>query len=140
MPANLLLISFFIRKEEAMTPLTCDETGRRPGSQKEALQTDRQARRVGITCRMFFFGDQEFEGEATVRDVSTTGCSATSLIPLQVGMALRLSLFLPDYKWPLRVEESVVQWINGKDFGLEFTDIRPAQRERLRALIMKSTS
>jgi hypothetical protein len=140
MPANLLLISFFIRKEEAMTPLTCDETEQRPGSQKEALRTDRQARRVGITCRMFFFGDQEFEGEATVRDVSTTGCSATSSIPLQVGMALRLSLFLPDYKWPLRVEESVVQWINGKDFGLEFTDIRPAQRERLRALIMKSTS
>jgi hypothetical protein len=116
----------------------CDETEQRPGSQKEALRTDRQARRVGITCRMFFFGDQEFEGEATVRDVSTTGCSVTSSIPLQVGMALRLSLFLPDYKWPLRVEESVVQWINGKDFGLELTDIRPAQRERLRALVMKS--
>ena len=139
MPANLLLVSFFIRKGKGMTRLTCDETGRRPGSQKEALQTDRQARRVGITCRMFFFGAQEFEGEAIVRDVSTTGCSATSSIPLQVGMPLRLSLFLPDYKWPLRVEECIVRWVNGKDFGLQFTDIRPAQRERLRALIMKST-
>jgi hypothetical protein len=140
MPSNLLLISFSIRREETMTPLTCDETEQRPGSQKEALRTDRQARRVGITCRMFFFGAQEFEGEATVRDVSTTGCSVTSSIPLQVGMPLRLSLFFSDYTWPLRVEESIVRWVNGKDFGLEFTEIRPAQRERLRALIMKSAS
>lgn len=28
-------------------------------------------------------------------------------------------------------------WVNEKKFGVEFTRIRPAQRERLRAIVMK---
>ena len=53
-------------------------------------------------------------------------------------MILKLSLFLDDFKWPLRVEQAIVRWIDGKQFGLEFTSIRLAQRERLRRLIMKT--
>ncbi|MDH5667188.1 MAG: PilZ domain-containing protein [Nitrospira sp.] len=101
---------------------------------------ERQGRRIHLTCRLFFFGDDDFEGEATILDVSTTGCRATSLIEVRVGMVFKLSLFLSDYKWPLRVEQSVVRWVDGERFGLEFIAIRPAQRERLRALIMKTKS
>jgi hypothetical protein len=53
-------------------------------------------------------------------------------------MTLRLSLFLHDQKWPLRIDEALVRWVNGGMFGLEFTGIRPAQRERVRAIIMKA--
>ncbi len=53
-------------------------------------------------------------------------------------MSLKLSLYLPDFKWPLRVDQAIVRWIDGKQFGLEFTNIRLAQRERLRGLIMKA--
>ena len=87
---------------------------------------------------MFFFGDEEFEGEAKLLDVSTNGCRATSSVELKVGMALKISLFLADYKWPLRIDQAIVRWIKGKQFGLEFAGIRPAQRERLRTLIMKT--
>jgi hypothetical protein len=38
----------------------------------------------------------------------------------------------------LRIDEAVVRWIDGQMFGLEFVGIRPAQRERLRAIIMKA--
>jgi hypothetical protein len=31
-----------------------------------------------------------------------------------------------------------VRWINGANFGLEFTGIRSAQRERVRGIIMKA--
>lgn len=111
---------------------------RLPGGQEEAM-IERRGRRATLTCRMFFFGDQDFEGEATVHDVSTNGCRAASTIALTVGMPLRLSLFLPDsYKWPLRVEQAVVRWIDGEQFGLEFTEFRLAQRDRLRALMMKT--
>jgi hypothetical protein len=58
-------------------------------------------------------------------------------VTLQPGMALKLSLFLPDYNWPLRVDRAIVRWVAGQDFGLEFTTIRMAQRERLRALVIK---
>jgi hypothetical protein len=57
---------------------------------------------------------------------------------VHVGMTLRLSLFLHDQKWPLRIDEALVRWVSGATFGLEFTGIRPAQRERVRAIIMKA--
>jgi len=101
---------------------------------------ERQGRRIHLTCRMFFFGEEDFEGEATVLDVSTTGCRATSRIELKVGMVLKLSLFLSDYKWPLKIEQGIVRWVENEGFGLEFTGIQPAQRERLRAIIMKVKS
>src|SRR5437868_5224063 len=104
----------------------------------EALMKDRRGRRLDLACRMFFFGENEFEGEATLLDISTSGCRASSSIDLERGLVLKLSLFLPDHQWPLRVEEAVVRWVEGHHFGLEFSSIRLAQRERLRALLMKS--
>jgi len=87
---------------------------------------------------MFFFGDDDFDGEATVLDVSTNGCRVESSVEVKIEMVLKLSLFLSDFKWPLRIDQAIVRWIDGKQFGLEFTSIRLAQRERLRNLIMRS--
>jgi hypothetical protein len=53
-------------------------------------------------------------------------------------MVFRLSLFLHDQQWPLRIDEALVRWVKGENFGLEFTGIRSAQRERVRAIIMKA--
>jgi hypothetical protein len=103
----------------------------------ETMLKDRRGRRMGLSCRLFFFGDDDFEGEATLLDISTHGCRAASSIPMQCGTRLKLSLFLPDHQWPLRVEEAVVRWVEEREFGLEFSNIRLAQRERLRALLMK---
>ena len=102
----------------------------------EHTMAERRGRRLSLSCRLFFFGENDFEGEATVLDLSTNGCQATSLVQVHVGMILRLSLFLSDQKWPLRIDEALVRWVKGESFGLEFTGIRPAQRERVRAIIM----
>ncbi|HEX7766971.1 MAG TPA: PilZ domain-containing protein [Nitrospira sp.] len=91
-----------------------------------------------LSCRLFFFGDDEFEGEASLLDISASGCRASSSIPLENGMMLRLSIFLPDHQWPLRINQAIVRWIENKEFGLEFIDITMAQRERLRTLVMKT--
>lgn len=108
------------------------------GFDHEAAMAERRGRRLSLSCRLFFFGEDDFEGEATVLDLSTNGCQATSLTQVRVGMVLRLSLFLHDQQWPLRVDEALVRWINGANFGLEFTGIRSAQRERVRSIIMKA--
>ncbi|HSF67460.1 MAG TPA: PilZ domain-containing protein [Nitrospiraceae bacterium] len=100
--------------------------------------TERRGRRLSLNCRLFFFGENEFEGEATVLDLSTNGCQARSLTHVQAGMTLRLSLFLHDQQWPLRIDEALVRWVRGENFGLEFTGIRAAQRERVRSIIMKA--
>ena len=93
-------------------------------------------RRLRLSCRLFFVGDDDFEGEATILDLSPNGCQATSLPQVQAGMVLRLSLFLHDEEWPLRIDEALVRWVKGATFGLEFTGIRTVQRER--AIIMKA--
>lgn len=108
------------------------------GSDHESAMAERRGRRLSLSCRLFFFGEDNFEGEATVLDLSTNGCQATSLTEVQVGMVLHLSLFLHDQNWPLRIDEAMVRWVNGQNFGLEFTGIRPAQRERVRAIIIKA--
>ncbi len=104
----------------------------------DRMEKDRRGRRLKVSCRLFFFGQDDFEGEGTVLDISTSGCRASSSVALPMGGLLKLSVFLPDHKWPLRVDEAIVRWINGQQFGLEFTSIRSAQRERLRALVMQT--
>ena len=113
-------------------------SNRASDSDHEAAMAERRGRRLMLKCRLFFFGEDDFEGEATILDLSTNGCQATSLTLVQVGMALRLSLFLHDQNWPLRIDEALVRWVKGENFGLEFTGIRSAQRERVRAIIMKA--
>ena len=107
-------------------------------SDHETAMAERRGRRLRLSCRLFFFGEDDFEGEATLLDLSTGGCQATSLTEVRVGMTLRLSLFLQDQEWPLRIDEALVRWVNGATFGLEFTRIRSAQRERVRGMIMKA--
>lgn len=99
---------------------------------------ERRGRRLPMNRRLFFFGEDEFEGEAAILDISTNGCRATSLIEVKVGLSLKLSLFLQDQQWPLRIDQALVRWVDGRLFGLEFIGIRPAQRERLRAILMKA--
>ena len=63
-------------------------------------------------------------------DISTNGCRATSSTEIKPGLSLKLSIFLQDQQWPVRIDEAVVRWVEGQSFGLEFVGIRPAQRER----------
>jgi hypothetical protein len=109
-------------------------------SDDPGAMAERRGRRLSLSCRLFFFGEDDFEGEATILDLSTNGCQATSLTEVPVGTTLRLSLFLPDQKWPLRIDKALVRWVRGQNFGLEFTGIRSVQRERVRAMIMKVKS
>jgi hypothetical protein len=112
----------------------------RPPEPEDPQQFERRGRRLTMNRRLFFFGEDEFEGEATVLDISTNGCKATSLTEVKVGLSLKLSLFLQDQQWPLRIDHAVVRWVDGQTFGMEFTGIRPAQRERLRTILMKVKS
>ena len=109
----------------------------KPLTREDLQPFDRRGRRLAMNRRLFFFGDGEFEGEATVLDISTNGCKATSHTEVKVGLSLKLSLFLQDQQWPLRIDHAVVRWVDGQCFGMEFTGIRPAQRERLRSMLMK---
>ena len=106
----------------------------------ERVEKARLGRRLRLSRRVFFFGEDDFEGEGTMQDLSTSGCRLMSCENLKVGMLLKLSLFLKDHEWPMRIEQAIVRRKEGEEYGLEFSGIQPAQRERIRALVMKGHS
>lgn len=99
------------------------------------MKNARNAPRIRLGCRLFFSSENDHEGEAKIIDLSKSGCAAESETTVEVGMILELSLFLPDYEWRLHIERSIVRWVHGQTFGLEFENIRPVHRERLRRLV-----
>lgn len=101
------------------------------------MKETRAAPRIRLNTRLFFANEENLEGEGTIIDISKSGCAAESETLVEVGMILDLSIFLPDYDWRLHIERSVVRWVHGQTFGLEFQDLRPVHRERLRRLVEK---
>jgi hypothetical protein len=101
------------------------------------MKETRKAPRIRLGCRLFFSNEENLEGEATIIDLSKSGCAAESETPVEVGMTFELSIFLPDYEWRLHVDRSIVRWVHGQTFGLEFQNLRPVHRERLRRLVGK---
>ena len=109
-----------------MSKPTQDQTLRSP---EEDPLFERRGRRLTMHRRLFFFGEGEFEGEATVLDISTNGCKATSLTEVKVGQSLKLSLFLQDQQWPLRIDHALVRWVDGQSFwnGIHWDQARTAR-------------
>ncbi|MBX3235322.1 MAG: PilZ domain-containing protein [Nitrospiraceae bacterium] len=99
----------------------------------------RKSRRIQVGCRLFFFGEEDFEGEAEVLDLSFTGCMAKSETPLEPGLLMKLSLFLPDgHEWPVRIDEAIVRWARGGEFGVQFVKLRPPQLQRIQQYLIKT--
>ncbi len=98
----------------------------------------RKSRRVPVGCRLFFFAEGDLEGEAEVLDLSFTGCMARSDTPVDPGLTMKLSIFLQDgHEWPVRVDEAIVRWARGGEFGMQFTVMRPPQLQRIQQYLIK---
>ena len=99
----------------------------------------RKSRRITIGCRLVFLGEDEVEGEGEVLDLSFTGCMARSDTVVQPGLQMNVSLFLSDgHEWPVRIDEAIVRWARGSEFGVEFLAIRPPQLQRIRQFVNKT--
>ncbi|MGQ0694357.1 MAG: PilZ domain-containing protein [Nitrospiraceae bacterium] len=95
---------------------------------------ERKAPRFLTQVRIFFTAGEK-EGEGVVLDISKGGCRVRCESDLSVGTEIDAQIYFPDYDWPLKVQRAIVRWINVDVFGIEFLDLLPAQRERLRVLL-----
>lgn len=104
-------------------------------------QTDkrelRTSPRIPLDCRLFFSHHEVGEAEATLLDLSKIGCAAESETTVRTDMSLELWIFSPSYSWRIHIEHAVVRWVRGRVFGVEFLNLRPIQRKRLRQLVEK---
>lgn len=102
--------------------------------QEHPPQRPRITTRHKLECRTFFSGGP-LEGEGFVNDLSRMGCKIRCETVPETGAVLKVELFLPDYPRPLKVERSIVRWVKGDTFGVEFIEVQASQRERLRVFL-----
>lgn len=108
-----------------------------PSSLLERRVEDRVHDRSDTDFRAFFTDGQYVEGEGTVLDISKSGCRVQCPCELKQGVTVEVWLFMPNYEWPLRIEQALVRWKDGEEFGLQFLSLRPSQRERLRQFLQQ---
>jgi len=74
----------------------------------------------------------------TVRDLSMVGCRVETSVPVQQSAVMELRIYVPDLDWPLIVNEAVVQWVNGRSFGLYFLKMRLGVQDHLSWVLSRS--
>ena len=68
---------------------------------------------------LVLYGNKEVFGQGTVLNVSQAGCHVAAMMPVAVGMRLKLWIFTPHREDPLYVGEARVRWAKVSRFGLE---------------------
>jgi hypothetical protein len=70
-------------------------------------------------------------GRGTILDISHVGCQMAGTMPVRAGMILKLWVAPPQGETRLCVEEARVLWSKEYEFGLEFRDMVPDERQWL---------
>ncbi|MGH7259819.1 MAG: PilZ domain-containing protein [Nitrospiraceae bacterium] len=94
----------------------------------------RRERRVQVQYPISFEGNQGLS-KGKLFNLSAGGCAIESGAFVQVGTTVTLRVHVPTHKEPIQVARAGVTWAAGQDFGVEFMDLDPQERERLQKLI-----
>ncbi len=94
----------------------------------------RRERRVQVEYPISFEGNQGVNN-GKLFNLSPGGCGIESGAFVQVGTTVTLRVYVPTHKEPIHIGRAGVTWSAGQDFGVEFTDMDPAEKERLHKLI-----
>lgn len=82
----------------------------------------RYGKRYTVSCRIeYVLGTNRYEG--ILIDVSRRGWRARGNQPVANGTAMPVEIFFPDIERGLMIDEVVVQWTDGLEFGVELTRI-----------------
>lgn len=100
------------------------------GSIMATSPTSRSHSRVPVSCFLYYLGEG-LVGTGTVRDLSVKGWRIDGDKPVTVGMKLTLRVFLPDQPKAIDIEGVMVQWVNGREFGLEVVHMSADAQARI---------
>lgn len=100
----------------------------------DRARVERKTPRFRTQVRIFFTAG-DLEGEGVILDLSKGGCRVQCETTVAVGTEIEAHVYFPDYEWPLKIQRAVVHWVDAEMFGVEFLDLLPAQRSRLRAML-----
>jgi hypothetical protein len=69
--------------------------------------------------------------QGTLIDMSQGGWRAQGASPVARGTAMQVRILCPESDQPIEIEEAVVRWTDGVEFGVEVTRISPESASRL---------
>ena len=70
-------------------------------------------------------------GEGSVVDLSIRGCRIESLADVQPGASLEVRIAAMEHEPPIQIQQALVRWTRGRQFGLEFVTMAPEEWARL---------
>ena len=94
----------------------------------------RRERRVQVQYPISFEGNQGVS-KGKLFNLSLGGCGIESGGIVQVGTTVTLRVYVPTHKEPIQIGRAGVTWAAGQDFGVEFLDMDPQEKERLKSLM-----
>ena len=94
----------------------------------------RRERRLFVQCPVSIEGNQGVS-RGTLFNLSTCGGAVESQVPVQSGTILTLRVHIPSQDQPIEVDKAEVTWTCGDDFGVQFLQLGPQEREPLNRLI-----
>ena len=95
---------------------------------------ERRERRLFVECPISIEGNQGVS-QGKLFNLSPGGGAIESATPVQSGTILTLRVHLPSLKQPIEVDRAEVTWTAGDDFGVQFVQLGPQERERLNQVI-----
>lgn len=99
-----------------------DEASGRPSA--GAWHEPRYGKRHPVNCRMEYIAGHD-RAEGILLDLSRQGWRARGTQLVARGTTLAVSVYFPDLAQPIMVDEAVVRWTDGLEFGVEVTRINP---------------
>ncbi len=105
-----------------------DEESGRPSA--GTWHEPRYGKRHPVSCRIeYAAGSERWEG--TLVDMSRQGWRARGMQPVIKGTTLVVHVYIPDLAQPITIDQAVVRWTDGLEFGVEVTGISQESASKL---------
>ena len=102
-----------------------------PVSKKRTLE-HRRCVRVPVQLHSYFsVKGRTVAGKGELCDLSPWGCRVASAVAIPVGTDVQCCIFPRNSSDAFVIEGATVRWISPKEFGLAFTNVSPAVRQRI---------
>ena len=103
-----------------------------PNGPRNGKKENRQQPRVSVQFRSNFSSkNQMVAGDGELKDLSPGGCRVASSVAAPVGAELEFCIFPGDEGNPFTIAAATVRWARDEEFGLAFTQVRPAVQQQL---------
>jgi hypothetical protein len=94
----------------------------------------RAYQRFPVECGTYYLG-ATFLGEGRVQNVSRMGWRIEGDVPVTSGILLTVSLRWPGWPEPIRVDQAIVRWTQGRVFGIRIVTMTATEAARLNHVI-----